>query len=147
VEPATSVLNTDGRRILLPLLAAAVLVLLISCGNAAALLLVRGLQHRHEYGVRSAMGANRTALFKHVLGESLLLAMLGGTIGVALGAVVVALFKVDRGRRDPAARRGHPRFADPAVRRWRRVRRVRARGLLPRMACLATRSGRSVARR
>jgi len=92
-EPVTSVLNADGRRILLPLLAAAVLVLLISCGNAAALLLVRGLQHRHDYGVRSAIGANRTALFGHVLGESLLLAALGGAIGVALGAVVVALFK------------------------------------------------------
>jgi putative ABC transport system permease protein len=93
VEPVTSVLNTDGRRILLPLLAAAVLVLLISCGNTAALLLVRGLQHRHEYGVRSAMGANRAALFKQVLGESLLLAALGGAIGVVLGAVVVAIFK------------------------------------------------------
>jgi putative ABC transport system permease protein len=93
VEPVTSVLNTDGRRILLPLLAAAVLVLLISCGNTAALLLVRGLQHRHEYGVRSAMGANRAALFKQVLGESLLLAALGGAIGVAIGAGVVVLFQ------------------------------------------------------
>jgi putative ABC transport system permease protein len=93
VESATSVLNADGRRILLPLLAAAALVLLISCGNAAALLLVRGLQRRHEYGVRSAMGASRAALFKHVLGESLLLAALGGAVGVALGAAVIGLFK------------------------------------------------------
>jgi putative ABC transport system permease protein len=93
VESAGSVLNADGRNILLPLLAAAALVLLISCGNAAALLLVRGLQRRHEYGVRSANGASRTALFKHVLAESLLLAALGGAVGVALGAVVVALFK------------------------------------------------------
>lgn len=101
VQPVTSVLNADGSRILLPLLAAAVLVLLISCGNAAALLLVRGLKNRHEYGVRSAIGASRTALFRHVLGESLLLAALGGTIGVALGAVAVALFKSIAGNAIP----------------------------------------------
>ena len=49
-------MNQDGRRILLPLLGAAALVLLISCGNAAALLLVRGLQRQQEYALQSAMG-------------------------------------------------------------------------------------------
>lgn len=62
VEPLIEVMNSDGRRILLPLLAAAVLVLLIACGNAAALLLVRGLQRQQEYGVRSAIGAETGAI-------------------------------------------------------------------------------------
>ena len=68
-------------------------MLLISCGNAAALLLVRGLQHQHEYGVRAAIGAGRASLFKHVIGESLSLALVGGVIGLLLALGIVAVFK------------------------------------------------------
>ena len=93
VEPLSAVLNATGERILLPLLAAAALVLLISCSNAAALLLVRGLQRQHEYGLRSAVGANRARLFNHVIGESLSLALVGGVVGVLLALGIVALFK------------------------------------------------------
>src|SRR5688572_7306772 len=93
VEPLSAVLNAAGERILWPLLAAAALVLLISCSNAAALLLVRGLQRQHEYGLRSAVGADRARLFKHVLGESLSLALVGGVVGVLLALGIVALFK------------------------------------------------------
>ena len=84
LEPVTDEMNRDGRRILLPLLGAAALVLLIACGNAAALLLVRGLQRQQEYAVRSAMGMGRIALLRQVLTESLLLALLGGAFGVGL---------------------------------------------------------------
>ena len=86
-------MNRDGRRILLPLLGAAGLVLLIACGNAAALLLVRGLQRQQEYGVRSAVGAGRGALFRQVAIESLLLSTAGGMLGLACSVGVVALFK------------------------------------------------------
>ena len=71
LEPVTEEMNRDGRRILLPLLGAAALVLLIACGNAAALLLVRGLQRQQEYAVRIAMGMGRVALLRQVLTESL----------------------------------------------------------------------------
>jgi putative ABC transport system permease protein len=73
LESVTVEMNQDGRRILLPLLGAAALVLLIGCGNAAALLLVRGLQRQQEYAVRSAMGMGRVALLRQVSTESLLL--------------------------------------------------------------------------
>src|SRR5580704_3290970 len=101
VESLTSEMNLDGRRILFPLLGAAALVLFIGCGNAAALLLVRGLQRQQEYAVRSAMGMGRIALLRQVSTESLLLALLGGAFGVGLGFGVVKLFKLIAGHAIP----------------------------------------------
>lgn len=101
LKSLTSEINLDGRRILFPLLGAAALVLLIGCGNAAALLLVRGLQRQQEYAVRSAMGMGRIALLRQVSAESLLLALLGGAFGVGLAFGVVKLFKVIAGHAIP----------------------------------------------
>lgn len=101
LRPVTEEMNQDGRRILYPLLGAAALVLLIGCGNAAALLLVRGLQRQQEYAVRSAMGMGRIALLRQVSTESLLLAMLGGTLGVGLAFGVVKIFKLIAGHAVP----------------------------------------------
>ena len=97
----TEDLNRDGRRILLPLLGAAALVLFIACGNAAALMLVRGLQRQQEYAVRSALGIARLALFRQVATECLLLAVLGGLLGVGLAVGVVKVFKVIAGHAIP----------------------------------------------
>jgi len=101
VQPLAVEMNRDGRRILLPLMGAAGLVLLIACGNVAALLLVRGLQRQQEYAVRSALGVNRLALFRQVSTESLLMALLGAIFGVALGVGVVRLFKLFGGQAIP----------------------------------------------
>ncbi len=94
VQSLGDVANRDGRRILLPLLGAAALVLMIACGNAAALMLVRGLQRQQEYGVRSALGAGRGALIRQVGVESLLLALLGGAFGIGIAIGIVQLFRV-----------------------------------------------------
>jgi putative ABC transport system permease protein len=99
--PLAVEMNRDGRRILLPLLGAAALVLLIACGNVAALLLVRGLQRQQEYAVRSALGIGRVALFRQVSVESLLLALLGGVSGAALAFGLVRLFKLVGGHAIP----------------------------------------------
>jgi putative ABC transport system permease protein len=101
LQSLTSEMNLDGRRILFPLLGAAALVLFIGCGNAAALLLVRGLQRQQEYAVRSAMGMGRIALLRQVSTESLLLALLGGAFGVGLAFGVVKLFKLIAGHAIP----------------------------------------------
>jgi len=101
VQSLTDEMNQDSRGILLPLLGAAALVLLIGCGNAAALLLVRGLQRQQEYAVRSAMGMGRLALLRQVSAESLLLALLGGVFGVGLAFGVVKLFKLIAGHAVP----------------------------------------------
>lgn len=101
LEPVTDEMNQDGKRILLPLLGAATLVLLIACGNVAALLLVRGLQRQQEYAVRIAMGMGRFALLRQVLVESLLLAIIGSALGVGLAFGAVKLFKIIAGHAIP----------------------------------------------
>jgi len=101
LESVAEEMNQDGRRILLPLLGAATLVLLIGCGNAAGLLLVRGLQRQQEYAVRSALGMGRIALLRQVSTESLLLALMGGALGVGLAFGVVRLFKLIAGHAVP----------------------------------------------
>ena len=101
LEPLTEEMNRDGRRILLPLLGAAAMVLLIGCGNAAALLLVRGLERQQEYAVRGALGMGRVALFRQVTIECLLLALPGGALGVGLAFGVVKVFKVIAGHAVP----------------------------------------------
>src|SRR5580658_9414334 len=101
VESLTNEMNLDGRKILFPLLGAAALVLFIGCGNAAALLLVRGFARQQEYAVRIAIGMGRIALLRQVSTESLLLALLGGAFGVGLGFGVVKLFKLIAGHAVP----------------------------------------------
>jgi putative ABC transport system permease protein len=84
-------LTRDVRPVLLAILGGVVLVLVIACVNVVNLMLARGAQRRAEFAMRSALGASRRRLLQQLLTESMMLAFVGGALGIVLANVGVQI--------------------------------------------------------
>jgi len=84
LSPLQQQLTGRSRKGLLLLLAAVGAVLLIVCVNIANLMLARSTGRRREFAIRAAVGASTRRLLRQMLTESLVVAAMGGALGIAL---------------------------------------------------------------
>jgi predicted permease len=91
-RPVHEVITENATRGLWLLLAATGLLLLIACTNVANLLLARAVVRERDLAIRASLGAGRRRLFGQVMGETIALAVMGSTVGIALAWGLLRVF-------------------------------------------------------
>lgn len=89
LEPLATALDGRIRPVLVLLAAAVAVVLLIACANVAHLMLARAAGREHDLALRAALGAGRWRLVRTQFAECGLVALAGGTLGIAVSAMGV----------------------------------------------------------
>ncbi|MPZ18735.1 MAG: FtsX-like permease family protein [Luteitalea sp.] len=85
IKPLREELSGSFRTMASTLGVAVALLLLVACANVASVMLARALARRREMGLRLAVGAGRARLLQQLFVENLVLAIVGGALGLALG--------------------------------------------------------------
>ena len=94
LTPLHEFITGNARRPLILLFGAVGLLLLIACANVGNLLLVQAIGRKRELSLRLALGAGGTRLVRQALTESLVLSVLGGLAGLAVGWIGVRVLAV-----------------------------------------------------
>ncbi|MBR9988493.1 MAG: ABC transporter permease [Gemmatimonadetes bacterium] len=103
LTPFREALGQDAKLTLWLLMGAAAFVLIIACANVANLTLMRGVRREHELTVRASLGAGTARLRRLLLAENLVLAGLGGVLGLLLAFAGVGMLTAFAARYSPRA--------------------------------------------